>query len=194
MLKIAMLSGSLRAGSTNSAAIRAAARFASTCATTRVEVRICSIGELPHYSEDAEEKGWPATVLELRSHIESADAILISTPEYNGGIPGVLKNALDWLSRPDGDGALQSKWVATLSASAAAFGAVWAQENLRFVLTRSGAKLINDDLVALPNVFELLDSAGEFADPSSLAKIESLVDTVIGHSIDIAGRDLACPA
>ncbi|MEU4222939.1 NAD(P)H-dependent oxidoreductase [Nonomuraea sp. NPDC026600] len=194
MLKIAMLSGSLRASSTNSAAIRAAARFAAACARTQVEVQICSIGELPHYSEDVEEEGWPATVQELRSHIESADAILISTPEYNGGIPGVLKNALDWLSRPDGNGSLQNKWVATVSASPAAFGAVWAQENLRFVTTRSGAKLINDDLVALPNVFELIDPSGELTDPTALAKIESLVDAVISHSIDIAGRDLVCPA
>jgi chromate reductase len=191
MHRILLLSGSLRVGSANSAAVRAAARLAQAWPRVRVETRICSIAALPPYSEDSEDEGWPEPVQELRAAVEWADAILISTPEYNGGIPGVLKNALDWLSRPDGDGAIKDKFVATMSASPASFGAVWAQENLRFVLSRCGAKLINDDLVALPRVFDALDESGEISDPEALAKVESLVDAVIAHRLDL---NLPCPA
>src|SRR5262245_24961106 len=181
MLKILMLSGSLRVGSANTAALRAAARLASAGRGGRLQVKIHSLAELPLYSEDTEEQGWPGPVQKLRSAVVWADAILISTPEYNGGIPGVLKNALDWLSRPDQDGALRDSWVATMSASPASFGAVWAQENLRFVLTRCGARLINDDLVALPNVLGTIDESGEITDPATLDKIETLIEALIAH-------------
>lgn len=181
MIKIAMLSGSLREGSANSAAIRAAARFASESLGAAVEVETGRLGEIPHYSEDAEGCGWPEPVRAQRARLAGADALLISTPEYNGSVPGVLKNALDWHSRPDEQGVLVGKPVATMSASPSGFGASWAQEHLRFVLTQCGATLINDDPVVLPNAFDALNGAGELVEPAALDAVEALTAMTVAH-------------
>ncbi|SNR23076.1 NADPH-dependent FMN reductase [Actinomadura mexicana] len=181
MIKIAMLSGSLREGSANSAAIRAAARFASESLGAAVEVETGRLGEIPPYSEDTEERGWPEPVRAQRDRLAGADALLISTPEYNGSVPGVLKNALDWHSRPDGQGVLEGKPVATMSASSSSFGAAWAQEDLRFVLTQCGATLINDDPVVLPNALDALDEAGELTEPAALRAVEALTAMTVDH-------------
>lgn len=98
---------------------------------------------IPPYSEDTPE---PLEVEELRSNIDAADAVLIATPEYNASIPGQLKNALDWASRPFPDNALRAKPVAVIGASTGLFGAVWAQADLRRVLKTIGAEVLDDEL------------------------------------------------
>jgi chromate reductase, NAD(P)H dehydrogenase (quinone) len=177
-VKLAMISGSLRHGSANSAALRATGRYLRS-QHRAVALEWCAINDLPLFDEDVEASGWPPTVARLRRQVETANAVLISTPEYNGSVSGVLKNALDWLSRPDRASPLVGKPVATMSASPTNYGAVWAQENLRFVLEQSLATVINEDLIALPRVFDSLDQHGELAYPAELAKVHALCDTVV---------------
>jgi chromate reductase, NAD(P)H dehydrogenase (quinone) len=177
-VKLVMISGSLRQDSANTSALRAAERYVRS-KRDDVEIEYCETHDLPLFSEDLEATSAPAAVARIRRQIDGADAVLISTPEYNGSIGGALKNALDWLSRPHESGVLIAKPVATMSASPANYGAVWAQENLRFVLEQCRATLINEELVALPNVFDALDSNGQLADPGQLAKVHTLCDSVL---------------
>jgi chromate reductase len=104
------------------------------------------IAEIPPYSEDAEWDPAPEAVVALRDAIGSADAVLIATPEYNHSLPGQLKNALDWASRPAGQSSLNGKPAAGIGASKSMFGAVWAQAELRKVLAAMGGRVLETDL------------------------------------------------
>jgi chromate reductase, NAD(P)H dehydrogenase (quinone) len=179
-MRIAMISGSLRSGAANTAALREAQRYLKR-AHPETEAYFCSVSDLPPFNEDVEAIGWPPAVKRLRHEVESADVVLISTPEYNGSVSGVLKNAIDWLSRPDKAGPLADKPVATMSASPASFGAVWAQENLRFVLEQCESLIVNDDLVSLPFIFDILDEAGDLLPGPEAIKIHQLVDLIVGQ-------------
>ena len=137
------LSGSLRRGSLNTALLRAAAERLPTGAEL---VEFERLGEVPPYSEDADAKPAPDAVRELREAIRDADAVLIATPEYNHSIPGQLKNALDWVSRPAGQSALNGKPAAAIGASKSMFGGVWAQAELRKVLAAMGGRVIEAEL------------------------------------------------
>ncbi len=102
---------------------------------------------IPPFDQDQEEAGFvPASVAALRAAIADADAVLVATPEYNSSIPGVLKNALDWASRPLATNALRGKPVAVIGASVGMFGAVWAQAEARKVLSAIGARVIDAEL------------------------------------------------
>ena len=102
---------------------------------------------IPPYDEDDDVEPAPAAVAALRAAIAGADAVLIATPEYNASIPGVLKNALDWVSRPLRSNSLRNKPAAVIGASTGAFGAVWAQAELRKVLGTIGARVLEGDAV-----------------------------------------------
>ena len=155
------LSGSLREGSHNTSLLRAAA----TALPPGVELRLYEgLREIPPYDSDRDEPADPA-VERLREAIASADGVLIATPEYNGSIPGVLKNALDWASRPFPDNALRGKPVAVIGASTGLFGAVWAQAETRKVLGVVGADVIDQELPV-----GLADTA--FADDGQLLDAE----------------------
>ena len=105
------------------------------------------LAAIPPYNEDDDTADRRRrAVRELREAIADADALLIATPEYNSSIPGQLKNALDWASRPHGEAALKNKPVAVVGASAGMFGAVWAQAELRKVLAASGARVLDAEL------------------------------------------------
>ena len=142
-MRVLGISGSLRRGSLNSALLRAAAEQLPAGAEL---VEFDRLREVPPYDEDVEMAGTPAVVEELRTAVRSADAILIATPEYNSSIPGQLKNALDWVSRPAGRSALNGKPAATIGASTGMFGAVWAQAELRKVLGAMGGRVIEAEL------------------------------------------------
>jgi chromate reductase len=142
-MRVLAVSGSLRAGSYNTQLLRAAAG----AAPDGVEVELWEgIGDLPPYDQDLEDAGVPASVERLRADWGGADAILFATPEYNGSIPGVLKNAVDWASRPKGEAALRNKTVAVAGASTGRFGALWAQQDLRRVLGIAGARVVGDEV------------------------------------------------
>ena len=142
-MKILGISGSLRRDSYNSALLRAAAELTGD----GVELEIWEgLKAVPPYDEDDDTGEAPAAVAELRAAIAGADAVLLSTPEYNSSVPGQLKNALDWVSRPIRTNALRNKPVAVIGASTGMFGAVWAQAELRKVVSAIGARPLDDDL------------------------------------------------
>ena len=148
-MRVLGLSGSLRRDSYNTALLRAAAeRLPAGVELVEFE----RLGELPPYDADLVaagadgEPGAPAVVWELREAIRSADAVLVATPEYNHSIPGVLKNALDWVSRPAGRSAMNGKPAAVVGASTGMFGAVWAQAETRKVLAALGGRVIDVEL------------------------------------------------
>ena len=131
-MKILAISGSLRAASHNTALLRAAAELAPA----GVEFELYDeLESLPPYNEDRDTDRPPAEVSRLRDAIERRDAVLIATPEYNTTMPGQLKHAIDWASRPHGpDSALWGKPVAAIGASVTDYGAMWAQDHLRRAL------------------------------------------------------------
>jgi chromate reductase len=144
-VKVLAVSGSLRAESYNTRLLEAAA----AAAPEDVEVELLDpsfIAELPLYDQDLDDEGAPASVARLREALAEADALLFATPEYNGSIPGGLKNAIDWASRPKGAAALLNKTAAIVGASQGQFGALWAQQDLRRVLGIAGARVVGDGL------------------------------------------------
>jgi chromate reductase len=142
-MKVLGISGSLRRDSHNSALLRAAAERLPAGAEL---VPFERLSEIPPYDEDVEVLSVPDAVRELRKAIRDADAVLVATPEYNHSIPGQLKNALDWASRPAGQSALNGKPAAVIGASTGMFGAVWAQAELRKVLGAMGGRALEAEL------------------------------------------------
>ncbi|WP_158542864.1 NADPH-dependent FMN reductase [Phytoactinopolyspora halophila] len=132
------------------------------------------LARIPAFNEDLEDGPVPEAVADLRSAIAQADAALIATPEYNGSIPGQLKNALDWASRPRGSAVLEGKPVATMSASPTPYGAAWAQESLRRVLTIIGAELVGSEL-AVPQAFQQFDAASRLIAPEFRQQCTGLI-------------------
>jgi chromate reductase len=142
-MRVLGISGSLRRDSYNSALLRAAAE------RLPAEVELVAferLAEIPAYDADLEESvGAPEAVAELRQAMRDADAVLVATPEYNSSIPGGLKNALDWASRPAGESALNGTPAAVISASTGMFGGVWAQAETRKVLGALGGRVIETE-------------------------------------------------
>jgi chromate reductase len=142
-IRILGISGSLRSGSHNTALLRAAAL--SLPPEAELEV-FDGLRDLPHYDADLDVEPADPAVARLREAIAEADGVLIATPEFNGSIPGVLKNALDWASRPFPDNALKGKPVAVVGASTGLFGAVWAQAETKKSLGIIGADVLDGEL------------------------------------------------
>jgi chromate reductase len=141
-MKVLGLSGSLRSGSHNSKLLRAAADLLPPGAEL---VEFDGLKAIPPYDEDDEAAGHEA-VDARRAAIADADAVLLSTPEYNHSLPGQLKNALDWISRPIAESPLRNKPAAVVGASTGLFGAVWAQAEGRKVLAALGARVLDREL------------------------------------------------
>jgi len=142
-MKVLGLSGSLRRDSLNSTLLRAAAAELGD----DVEfVVFDGLGALPPYSEEIDVQDVAEPVRVLREAIAAADALVIATPEYNGSVPGQLKNAVDWASRPFGASSLKGKPVAVIGASMSPYGAKWAQADLRRVVGIAGAAPLERDL------------------------------------------------
>lgn len=142
-MRVLAISGSLRRDSHNSALLRTAAELLPPS----VELEIFDgLKAVEPYDADDDTGRGPAGAHSLREAIDSADAVLIASPEYNSSIPGVLKNGLDWASRPKGDNALWGKPAAVVGTSTGMFGAVWAQAETRKVLGAAGARVIEKDM------------------------------------------------
>ena len=140
-MRLLAISGSLRRKSYNSALLGAAA---AECGPDLDFVFWDRLDRIPAYNEDMEIQ--PDSVALLKEEIQQADAVLFATPEYNGSVPGSLKNALDWISRPFDDNPLRNKRVAVIGASQGAFGAIWAQAELRKILRTIGASVEEREL------------------------------------------------
>ncbi len=159
-MKVLAVSGSLRRNSHNTQLLRAAVELAPE----EVEVVLWDgMRDLPLYDQDLEAGQLPDSVRRLREEWDAADAILFATPEYNGSVPGVLKNAIDWASRPVRESALTNKTVAVIGASPGQFGAMWAQADLRKILGVAGARVVGDEL-PVARVHEKLDADGRLLD------------------------------
>ncbi len=169
------ISGSLRADSLNTALLRAAAGHLPSAARMPLHTDLALV---PPYSEDHDVEPAPAPVARLRSRIETADALLIATPEYNGSIPGQLKNALDWASRPYPDNALRQKPVAVIGASTGLFGAIWAQADLKKVLATAGAHVLDDEL-PIGTADDAFHDDDTLADPELSARLKQIVHNLM---------------
>jgi len=169
-MRILGIAGSLRRGSHNRKLLRAAGR-ALPPGVELVEWE--GLAGLPIFDEDME-KHPPALVQDFLDEVEAADAILISTPEYNASLPGGLKNALDWASRPFPDNVLRDKPSAVIGASTGLFGAVWAQAEVRKVLKASGAHVLESELpVGMAD--GAFDGDGDLIDPELTGRLGDLV-------------------
>jgi chromate reductase len=141
-MRLLAVSGSLRRDSHNTRLLRAAAQQLPS----GVELEIYDgLKRIPPFDED-DEATPPPEVLRWRDAIDAADAVLFATPEYNSSMPGQLKNAIDWASRPKAEAALRNKPVAVVGASKSMFGALWAQAELRKVLASAGARVLDGEL------------------------------------------------
>lgn len=161
------ISGSLRADSTNTALLRAAAELAGAGAFTLADLN------LPLYDGDVEDRGMPGAVATLIAQVRAADAVLIATPEYNKGISGVLKNALDWLSR-DKPLALKDKPTAIMSAAAGRGGGEVAQFMLRHCLVSHAPRLVMGPMVALANSSRAFEN-GRLVDEAARSLLETQI-------------------
>jgi len=177
-MRVLGISGSLRHGSLNSALLRAAAERLPAGVEL---VEFDRLREVPPYDEDVEAAGTPEAVEALREAVRSADAILIATPEYNSSIPGQLKNALDWVSRPAGKSALNGKPSAVVGASTGMFGAVWAQAELRKVLGAMGGRVIEAEL-AVGHAKELLAGDRLELSPQQSEQLEEILAELISQA------------
>ncbi len=144
------------------------------------------LGAIPPFSEDDEQTAPPA-VAALKAAIAGADAVLVATPEYNASIPGQLKNALDWVSRPVATTPLRGKPAAVVGASTSLFGAVWAQAELRKVLSTIGARVVDREL-PIPQAEEALGSDGLPVDHDALETLSATLDELLELA---AGQRLA---
>lgn len=142
-MRILGFSGSLRQGSYNTMLLQAA--MAVTPDGVDFEL-VTTLTELPPYNEDLDRDDGPVAVRRLRTAMSAADALVVATPEYNGSIPGHLKTAIDWASRPTGAGALAGKPTAVIGASTGSFGGLRAQDDLRKILRIAGARVLPDGL------------------------------------------------
>lgn len=159
-MRILAISGSLRRESHNTKLLRAAEELLGT----DVEFELYDgLEAVPPYNEDRDGVGAPSAVADLRARIEAADALLIATPEYNSSIPGQLKNAVDWASRPVRAGALWGKPAVVIGASTGFYGGVWAQAELRKVLATAGARVVDAE-VAVSHADTRFDANGRLVD------------------------------
>ena len=173
-MKVLAVSGSLRRDSHNTSLLRAAEELVPA----DVELELWDgLKAVPPYDEDDDVDPAPEPVARLRTAIFGADAVLFATPEYNSSVPGQLKNALDWVSRPLATNVLRNKPVAVVGASTGAFGAVWAQAELRKILAATGARVLEAQLAVghAPTRFE----GGGLVDDEIRAQLAAVVDDLV---------------
>jgi chromate reductase len=177
-MKILGISGSLRRDSYNTRLLGAAADLFPE----NVEFELWGrLKEVPPYDEDDDTEEAPAAVAAFRQAIAGADAVLIATPEYNSSVPGQLKNAIDWASRPLATNPLRNKPVAVVGASTGAFGAVWAQAELRKVLAATGARVVEGE-VAVGHAPTRFDEDGRLVDENLLEQLEEVVAGLVAEA------------
>jgi chromate reductase, NAD(P)H dehydrogenase (quinone) len=182
-MKILALSGSLRAGSYNTALALAAREHAPV----GVDLELYEgLALLPPYDQDLDEGGEPLdSVRELRRRIEEADALLVVTPEYNGSVPGVLKNAIDWASARHRGSSFRNKTVAIAGATTGQYGAIWAQQDLRRILGIAGARIVQGELPVsqAQNVF---GEDGRLRDPLLAKRLREHLENLVREATVVA--------
>ncbi|MFI1561879.1 NAD(P)H-dependent oxidoreductase [Streptomyces sp. NPDC020490] len=179
-VRILALVGSLRSGSHNRQLAEAAAKLAPEGADV---VLFEGLGDIPFYNQDIDVEGSvPAAAAELREAAKAADAFLLFSPEYNGSIPAVLKNAIDWLSRPYGAGAFGGKPVAVIGTAFGQYGGVWAQDETRKSVGIAGGKVIEDIKLSIPNSLTRFAETHPADDAEVAAQVTEVVARLRGHA------------
>ncbi|WP_445258583.1 NADPH-dependent FMN reductase [Nocardioides aurantiacus] len=178
-MKILMLVGSLRAGSWTGQLVDTVPGLLPDGVEAEV---YAGLADLPHYDQDLDGDAAPASVVAFRHALLDADALVVATPEYNGSIPGVLKNAVDWASRPRGAAPIDGLPAAVLSVSPSPRGAQWAREDLVKVLRVAGAQPLEDALGVATVHESVVD--GAIAD----ADVEAALRQLVGRLVE-AGRE-----
>jgi chromate reductase len=181
-VRILGIAGSLRRGSYNKAALSAAQKL--TPAHTALE--IFDLAGIPGFNQDEEQQP-PARVSELKARVRAADAILFATPEYNYSVPGVLKNAIDWASRPYGDSVWDGKPVAVMGASIGAMGTARAQYHLRQSFVFLNMYALNRPEVMISNASERFDEAGNLIDDRFKALVRELLENLASWARRLSG-------
>lgn len=184
-MKVLGISGSLRKGSHNTMALRAAQKLAPE----GMAIEIAAIGDIPLYNDDVRDLGLPSAVAELKAKVMAADAVLIVTPEYNFSIPGVLKNVLDWLSRPP-EPPFDGKPVAIMGASPGPVGTARVQYDLRKVLVFMNTFTVNKPEVFISHAASKFNAEGELTDEVTAKFIKDLLISLrqlhgkVGNHVD----------
>ena len=198
-MRILAVSGSLRESSFNTSLLRAAIE----ATPDGVELELWEgLGDLPLYDDDLDgnvagkagdvhRKAWesdvPESVRRLREDWAAADAILFATPEYNGSVPGGLKNAIDWASRPKLEAVLRNKTVAVVGASTGRFGALWAQQDLKRILGIAGARVVGTEIpVSLAH--ERFDTEGRLLDGEIFEQLRLHLTTLASEAVAVPER------
>ncbi|MFE9103205.1 NADPH-dependent FMN reductase [Actinomadura geliboluensis] len=180
--------GSLRRGSWNRMLLESAARLAPEGVTVTISELV---GRLPLFNEDLVGQE-PPEVIRMRAEVAAADALMIATPEYNGGVPGVLKNAFDWISLPLGASVLQGKPVALIGTSPGRLGTARCQFELRNMFVFSQSPVMPGPEVVMPFAHECFDEAGHLKDPVATERLGILFGKLRAHvaasRLEVAAR------
>ncbi len=175
-MRVLAISGSLRQDSNNTALLRALREEAPSA----IEIELWDgLSAIPAYDADDDVVPGPPAVEELRELVRGADAVFFATPEYNSSVPGALKNALDWASRPLATNAFRNKPVAVISSSAGAFGGVWAAAELRKVLAAMGARVTDAEL-SVGHAAEKFED-GRLVDDDVRQGLRDALDTLVAE-------------
>lgn len=175
-MRVLGISGSLRRDSENTKLLRVAESLLE--AEDAQLVLYDGLKEVPPYDEDDDRGEAPAGIARMRAALADADTVLFATPEYNSSIPGQLKNAIDWMSRPIETSVLRNKPVAVIGASTGMFGAIWAQAELCKVLGAAGARVVGEGL-PVARAHECFDADGRLDDP----ELERALREVVGRLV-----------
>jgi NAD(P)H-dependent FMN reductase len=174
---ILVLVGSLRAASTN----RQLAEAAVEASAEGVNLTIFEgLGEIPFYNEDVDVEGAvPASAERFRAAVAAADAVLVLTPEHNGTVPAVLKNSIDWSSRPYGAGSISGKPVAVIGTAFGQFGGVWAQDEARKSYGIAGARVLEDITLSIPSSVVRFAETHPRDDAEAVALVSAVLDAIV---------------
>jgi NAD(P)H-dependent FMN reductase len=183
-VRILALVGSLRTGSTNRQLAVAAVKHAPGGVTIEV---FEELGDVPFYNQDIDtEAGLPAAARRLRTATGRADALLLFSPEYNGTIPAVLKNAIDWLSRPYGAGSFTGKPVAVVGTAFGQFGGVWAQDETRKAVGIAGATVLEDAKLSIPGSVVRFAETHPADDEEVVAGLIQVIERLAAQAAQVA--------
>ena len=172
-IRVAGIPGSLREGSLNKGLLRAAAELAPAGMEISIYTRL---GDIPPYNDDVFVKGDPEAVADLKAFIGGADALLIVTPEYNYGVPGVLKNAIDWASRPAGKSALNRKPAAIMGCSPGLAGTIRAQHALRQTFVFTDTQVMSQPEIKIPSAAPLFDASAKLTDENTRQHVKKFLE------------------
>lgn len=173
-IRVAGICGSLREASINKGLLRAAVELAPAGMEIQVYTRL---GEIPPYNEDVLAKGDPEPVADMKNFIGDSDALLIVSPEYNYGVPGVLKNAIDWASRPSGKCVLNRKPAALMGCSPGLGGTIRCQHALRQSFVFTETHVMSQPEIKIPSAAALFDASGKLTDENTRQHVKKFLDS-----------------